>query len=198
LFAVALAACRGPEPRSGAPTPSPSSTEAVLLPSSGSNAATDAPPTAPSAERHLEHAASPSNSPEALALLGCTAPKAEVRLPDDAGALFDNAMSTAEAGRGDRARGILDALRGGLPAFRCCFEPWAATSPANEARALLRLTLEADGHAAACEVAQGRSTLTEPTTIACLNAAAMRLSYPASPTKRPTIVEYPLRAALPR
>lgn len=194
----ALAACHGREPRAGTPTASAFLGPAAPIaatPSAGAAAQSTPTDTAGESSAALS---SPRNPLEAKALLDCGSPRAEVILPDDRGPVFDNAMTTPEAGHGDRTRPVLAALREQLPAFRCCFEPWAETSPQEEARVILRIALDADGRVTSADTDARRTTIDVRATLTCLGEAARRGTFPSSPSKRATLVEYPLRARLSR
>ncbi len=205
LVVFAVGGCAGTEPRSGTPSAGPISVENT--PSTG-RAATPTPsveppprvsvPSVPSVPSVLAEAGLAPAPVDAATFLECVEPSVDVRLPEDQGGIFDNALTTAESGHRDRTRPILDAIRNQKAAFRCCFAPWAASAPIAEARVLLRIELDAAGHVSAVGSEPQRTTVQHPTTLACLEKAIERVRFPPSPGGRVTVVEYPLRATLLR
>ncbi|MBI4702967.1 MAG: AgmX/PglI C-terminal domain-containing protein [Deltaproteobacteria bacterium] len=138
----------------------------------------------------IESATGPAS---ATPLAGCEHPLSVILNHPDGGVVFNNAMTSADAGFIDRTQGVLDAIGGAAQQFRCCLDGWAGRQRGVEATAMLVLLLGPDGTVAKASVDPERSTLKNPTTEACLLAVARRVTYPASPTGKETTVEYPFR-----
>jgi hypothetical protein len=124
----------------------------------------------------------------------CQEPRARLMLPDG-GVVFNNAMTSADAGFVDRTQGVLDALGARAARFQCCFDPWARETPGGRGELLLVVDLEPDGRVREATVQADRSTISRPDTVRCVIDVARQTSYPASPVGRPTLVEYPLLVA---
>lgn len=174
-------ACRGGTP-DAPPAPPPTSVATVTAPP-----ATSAPVPVPSAtvspEEQLQAAA--------LAASRCEQPSASILNHPDGGVIFNNAMTSADAGFIDRSKGVIDALGTRADAFRCCFDRWVDKQPAGEARVMLRLHLAPGGAVERTEIDARRSNVDDAVTLACIELVAREGSYPESPTGNPTVVEYP-------
>lgn len=131
----------------------------------------------------------------AAAALSCADPIAALMGLPDGGVVFNNAMTSADAGLIDRAQGILDALGARDRELRCCFDAWLRTKPDREATALLVVALSANGNVIDANIDDGRTTVDDPVVRACLVMAARAARYPKSPTNSESVVEYPIRAA---
>jgi hypothetical protein len=125
----------------------------------------------------------------------CDAPTATITNQPDGGVIFNNALTSADAGSIDRGQGVLDALAGNATAFRCCVNAWLRDHPGREEQLMLRLELAADGSVEGASVDQARSTLDDAVTRGCVTAVARDTSYPPSPEGKETIVMYPIRVA---
>ncbi len=186
-IATGFLACREPPPRVTFAIASAS--ERVLpvisaVPSASAIAAP--PPIAPPTD------AGPSE--EALKqLMACPSPSAQILNYPDGGVVFNNAMTSADAGFLDRTQGVLDAIAAKGQALRCCFEPWLAEAPHAEGRVLLVVALAPDGAVTSAEIQSARSDIENATTRACLVAVARAADYPPSPSHVATTVEYPIR-----
>jgi hypothetical protein len=109
--------------------------------------------------------------------------------------VFNNAMTSADAGLMDRTQGVLDALTARAERFRCCFDPWARETPGGRAELLLVVDLEPDGRVRETTVDADRSTISRPDAVRCVLDVARQTTFPASPANRPTLVELPLLVA---
>ena len=129
----------------------------------------------------------------------CASPRSVIANEPAGGVVFNNAMTSADAGFIDRTQGVLDAIRGRSHALRCCLDrafDGDADGGSAELRALLVITLSPDGASAEARIDEARSDLKDQVARACLVVAAQETPYPASPTNKTTIVEYPLVARL--
>jgi hypothetical protein len=124
-------------------------------------------------------------------LFACSEPTAVLLNHPDGGTVFNNAMTSADAGFIDRTRGVLDAIASKKQSIRCCFDPWLRGAPAARGRVLVRLTLAPEGAVTGAEIDSARTDIDNGTTHACLVAVLRGIDYPASPTGKPTTVEYP-------
>jgi hypothetical protein len=123
----------------------------------------------------------------------CDDPIAAIVNHPDGGVIFNNAMTSADAGSLDRGQGIIDALTARAEIFCCCFDAWLRAHPDREAKLLLQVTLDAAGQVANVGVDPSRSTITDEVAVACAITVATETRYPASPSGRETILEYPFR-----
>jgi len=123
----------------------------------------------------------------------CTAPNTAILNHPDAGVVFNNAMTSADAGFIDRTQGTLDAIAAQAASFVCCLDVWTKLHPSKEGKILLRLTLAPNGDVKQAKVDSHRSNVAEPLTISCVEQVAASIDYPASPSGKQTIVEYPFR-----
>jgi hypothetical protein len=182
-----FAACTGTRPSDHVPPP------ATTTP------APQAPSPAPTAAAADAAAVDASDLGAAVAAAkSCADPRAAILNLPDGGVVFNNAMTAADAGHIDRMQGVLDALGGQIPTFRCCFEGWLRDHP-GDAKLLLRMTLAPDGSVVSTEFDDAQSTVSDPLTRACVQSVATDARYPASPTGNATTVEYPfVVAAEPR
>ena len=126
----------------------------------------------------------------------CSVPRATFLNQPGSGVVFNNAMTSVDAGFIDRTRGVLDALASHSAAFRCCFDSWAQTNPTQPGHLTLVVTLNADGTAEDARVDPARSNMSDPLTDACVALVAQSATYPASPTGKTTLVEYPFHVAI--
>ena len=182
---VAFAACRGTTGSTRTLPPPPGS--------AASTPATVEPPTASVVPASDE--ASPAEQLKAAvaAARGCEAPSSVIVNRPDGGVVFNNAMTSADAGSIDRGQAVIDALVSQTDAFRCCFDAGLGDG-SNEARVLLTLQLAPDGAVTAVTTDPARSTLKDDVALACLTTVAGEIAYPPSPSDQPTVVEYPLVA----
>jgi hypothetical protein len=137
-----------------------------------------------------------TSTPDAMAAAvaqarACDAPLSVIANQPDGGTVFNNAMTSADAGHIDRTAGVLEAIAGQAAALRCCFDVWGAQSPTKEGRLVLVLTLAPDGAVRDTAVDAARTDILDPVTVGCVLAVAKSTTFPASPTGRETIVEYP-------
>ena len=108
--------------------------------------------------------------------------------------MFNNAMTSADAGSIDRGQAVIDALTAQTDAFRCCFDAWFRDHDAVEQRVMLTVELAPDGRLKSATTDPERSTLNDEVVFGCLAAVAGDATYPTSPSGQPTVVEYPLVA----
>ena len=54
----------------------------------------------------------------------CSAPISVITNRPDGGVVFNNAMTSADAGSIDRGQAVIDAVAAHTDAFRCCFDAW--------------------------------------------------------------------------
>ncbi|MBW2526033.1 MAG: AgmX/PglI C-terminal domain-containing protein [Deltaproteobacteria bacterium] len=139
-------------------------------------------------------APSPESGPLS-ALQRCDEPLARIVNVPDGGVVFNNAMTSADAGFIDRTQGIIDALVGESSRLQCCFGPWAQAHPGAEGKLMLLLDLDPAGRVRRADTVADRSTITHPLAVRCVLDVARRVSYPKSPTDSPTLVEYPFVVA---
>jgi len=123
----------------------------------------------------------------------CSAPRARLLRDWDGGVVFNNAMTSADAGSLDRAQGILEALAQQNARLQCCFEPWAQTHGGQQAEVLVVFDLDPAGAAQSARFDPDRTTGQPDSALSCVNDVVQHTSFPASPAGRPTTVEYPLR-----
>jgi len=189
LGAIAFAACSGHTPARG-PAPTSSATAAPETTSVAS--ATAAPATGGT---NADAGSSPQErlAADAKAARSCEAPLANITSHPDGGTIFNNALTSADAGSTDRARGVIDVLGAQAQQFRCCFNALVTSKPAEEAKLMLQVTLSPDGSVADAVVDPKRSNVDDALTIACVVGVARDASYPESPVGKVTLVEYPFR-----
>ncbi len=123
----------------------------------------------------------------------CDNPIAAIINQPDGGVIFNNAMTSADAGSLDRGHEIINALTARAQRFRCCFDPWLRAHPDREAKLLVQVTLDAAGRVTDVSVDPSRSTITDDVAVSCVITVATETRYPASPSGRETILEYPFR-----
>ncbi len=123
----------------------------------------------------------------------CTAPNTAILNHPDGGVVFNNAMTSADAGFIDRTQATLDAIAAQASSFVCCFDVWTKLNPSKEGAIMLRVTLAPDGDVREAKVDPQRSSVAEPLTVACVEQVAASIDYPASPTGKQTVVEYPFK-----
>jgi hypothetical protein len=123
----------------------------------------------------------------------CDDPIATMVNHPDGGVIFNNAMTSADAGSLDRGQGIIDALTSKTEVFRCCFDAWLRAHPDREAKLLLQVALKPSGQVTKVGVDPSRSTITDDVAVTCVITVATEIRYPASPSGRETILEYPFR-----
>ena len=121
----------------------------------------------------------------------CSDPVTQILNHPDGGVVFNNAMTSVDAGFIDRTQGVLDALAASASQFRCCFDAYLRANPTEQGRVMLRVVLTGNGKVKGVEVDPTRSTVADRLTSACLVAVANDATYPVSPTGEQTIVEYP-------
>ncbi|MCC6524859.1 MAG: AgmX/PglI C-terminal domain-containing protein [Polyangiaceae bacterium] len=145
---------------------------------------------------------SPAEEPPAdagvdlAALRACPAPRTLVLNTPDGGVVFNNAMTSADAGHIDRAAGVVAALVASEREFRCCFDAWTTRHPGTVATLMLVVPLAPDGAVTGVRVDPARSTFDDALVAACVTETARSLRYPASPTQSTTTVEYPFDVVL--
>jgi hypothetical protein len=190
LAAPGFAACTGgSRPSSETVRPAPSDDAPRLA-----EAVAPSPPASvPSALAHPGPSATAAADPSR-----CDSPRARiVNAPPDAGVVFNNAMTAADAGHIDRTRGVIDTLAAAATAFRCCFDAWDAGTSGAEGWLMLRVVLDPDGAVREATTDPRRSTIDAIQVAQCVADVARGLDYPPSPTGKQTTVEYPFRIALP-
>ena len=182
-------------PRSGG-TPMPSASAESLLSTATLSTSTTAiaDSSAPLADREdrLDAGAAAAAAMAGAAPSECPDPKAQLLLPDG-GIVFNNAMTSADAGYLDRTQGVIDVLSAQAARFRCCFDPWSRETPNGRGQVLLVLELEPDGRLRQAHVEAERSTISRPDAWRCVLDVAQRTPFPASPAGKPTLVEFPLQ-----
>jgi hypothetical protein len=134
----------------------------------------------------------PDGVSQALAMRQCENPMAAITNLPDGGVIFNNAMTSVDAGFIDRAQPVLDAVAARSLELRCCFERWLGSHPDDQPRAMLEVTLAADGGVQGARIDPQRSTITDPPTLACITGLARDIAFPPSPSGKTTIVEYPI------
>lgn len=187
-------ACSGPSKTPPGPVPAPTKTATsppapsiTGVPGPTTPLATDGGP------GETDGATGGTTTAAARAARQCDDPiGAVVNLPDG-GVVFNNAMTSADAGSLDRGQGIIDALVARAPQFRCCLDPWLRAHPDQEAKLLLRVSLDPSGRVTEVGLDSSRSTVDDELAATCARLVAEETSYPASPSRRATIVELPLR-----
>jgi hypothetical protein len=166
-----------------------------MLPPGGGTAPPPASVAAPVRASGTPEAGAPDRLAAARAAASCDQPLTAIVNHPDAGVVFNNAMTSADAGSIDRTRGVLDALAERAHQFRCCFDRWTRSHPDKEHEAMLVVTLDPGGVVEAAHIDATRSTVDDEATTACITLVARETRYPPSPTGKQTIVEYPFRVA---
>ena len=180
---LAFAACSGKKPLHPSPAAS-ESTPAPIEPQPTSPVGTSATTSSP--QERLEAAVA--------TVRACQTPAALITNRPESGVVFNNAMTSADAGSIDRGQAVIDALGSQTEAFRCCFDAWFANHRDDEQRVMLLVELAPDGSVKTARADPKRSTIDDDVVLACLAAVAGDVSYPTSPSDQPTVVEYPLVA----
>lgn len=132
------------------------------------------------------------------ALQQCSTPRTAIVNHPDGGVVFNNAMTSADAGFIDRTQGVIDAIGAQSDKIRCCLDAWTAAHAGTEGRLLLRIELDPDGQVRSAEVDAQRSTIADGKAVPCVVDVVRQASYPSSPTGSVTIVEYPIVATARR
>lgn len=179
-------ACHGPRPEQ--PGPAASSEPTPRTGAARGDAAVpppalSAPDAAPNEEQALAAAVATAKS--------CSAPTSTIINPPGGGVVFVNAWHRKDAGNIDRLQGIVGVLTGQSAIFRCCFDAWTAERPGRQGTLLLRMELEADGAVKSASIDANRTDIDQAVTRACVIEVAKGLTYPESPAKHATLVEYP-------
>jgi len=194
--AASFSACSGLSP-----TPQPRPFDEARAPSAPVGAPSGPSPsdrgrTAPGPQGELDAGA--GGTPDALApglaaAAQCDEPRTAIVHHGDGGVVFNNAMTSADAGFIDRTQATIDALVGESQRFRCCFDLWGRGRPGERGELMLLLELAPDGQLRAARVDDERTTVDHLEARACVLDVARGIRYPASPTGRVTWIEYPFR-----
>jgi len=179
---LAFLSCGGGKPAASLPTAATSSA-AVAAPPTAQPSATDA-------GTGTRDAGDPIAA-QALEASRCATPSAQIRNHPDGGVVFNNAMTSVDAGSLDRSQAVLSTMAGQLTRFGCCFDSWLAAHPDAEGRLMLTLSLAIDGQVDAATVDRGRSSVDDPVTVSCVTQVAAATRFPPSPRGVPTLVDYP-------
>jgi len=163
--------------------PGPASAETTTAAAESNSPALDGQPSATSA---------PSQPGEAMEPRQCDDPRVDILNHPDGGVVFNNAMTSADAGFIDRTEPSIQALAAKAAEFRCCLAKWVSTHE-GEQRLMLRVHLAADGRVSESRVDASRSDVDDSATLRCLELAAREARFPASPAGKDTWLEYPLR-----
>ena len=135
----------------------------------------------------------PSAASAAIPSPQCSTPHVRIVGDWDGGVVFNNAMTSADAGSLDRAQGILDALAQQSVRLQCCFEPWGQANAGQQAEALVVFDLDPAGVAQSARFEADRTTGPLDFALPCVSDVVRHTAFPASPAGRQTTVEYPLR-----
>jgi hypothetical protein len=191
--AMLFGACRGgrsaPAESPPAERPGPAQHGSATDVTAGSGAAADPPPPADAGSTDGQR--STSDVEELRALQSCSEPLITIVNTPDGGVVFNNAMTSADAGFIDRTGGIIDALVEQSDRIRCCLTPWAAQQSNAEGTLMLLLELDAAGQVLRADTDVERSTITDGLAVRCVLDAARQVRFPESPTGSPTKVEFP-------
>jgi hypothetical protein len=137
-----------------------------------------------------------SNPRARRAAQGCPQPSSTIANHPDGGVVFNNAMTSADAGFIDRMQRIVTTLEEQGDRFRCCFDLWQPPQASSEpARVMLVVVLEANGDVRTATVDESRTTAKDEDMVWCVAEVARTTTYPPSPTGKSTIVEYPFVVA---
>ncbi len=142
---------------------------------------------APTAEQRLARAIAAAQQ--------CEQPVTRITNHPDGGVIFNNALTSKDAGSIDRGQAILDELAKRAVRFRCCFDSWLRTHPDKEERVMLQLTLDADGTVTGATIDDKRSSFADEVSLGCVLAVAKGGQFAASPAGKATTIEYPLVVA---
>jgi hypothetical protein len=121
----------------------------------------------------------------------CESPRGAILEAPDGGVVFNNAMTSADAGQLDRGAAILATLGEQSQQILCCFDGWLDEHPGEEAEVLLELLLEADGRVIDAGVTSKR--VADERLTRCLAGLAQATTFPPSPRDSGTLVKYPIR-----
>jgi len=113
-------------------------------------------------------------------------------LPAD-GVIFNNAMTSADAGALDRGAATLRAIDDARGAIACCLDGWARSHPGGQGALMLVIDLAANGQVQHVTVDQARSNVGDEQASTCAAGVVRALRYPTSPRGVSTTVEYPVR-----
>jgi hypothetical protein len=148
--------------------------------------------TSPSASEPVSASASPQDASEAIEPRACDDPRVEILNHPDGGVVFNNAMTSADAGFIDRTEPSIRALAAKASEFRCCLAKWVGTHE-GEQRLMVVVQLAPDGTVSESRIDASRSDVDDPATLRCVELVAREASFPASPSGKDTWLEYPLR-----
>lgn len=167
LVTLLVAACSGgssqPPPSSGGGGPRASSSAADPGPSAAAPASANAP---------------------ADPVQACVA-KPAVEAKCEGIGVMQNGGALGDAGSA-RTQSVCDLVKSHRDAFRCCFDLWAKDHPGVSVKVSLALDLAHDGKLRGAELDKAKSTLSDPAFEKCAAAVAGALTYPESPTGKPT------------
>jgi hypothetical protein len=112
--------------------------------------------------------------------------------PPKEGVVFNNAMTSADAGYVDRTALVLDALDQQTARIGCCLEPGADGDLAATGSMLVVIELGPTGAVTRAVVDEARSSPMPAGIAGCVAAVVREVPFPRSPADRATVVEYPL------
>lgn len=136
-------------------------------------------------------------SARAEAAQNCSEPSTVLLNHPDGGVIFNNAMTSADAGSLDRGDRVVAALAAQGTRFRCCFDEWMRAQPERKsAEVMLQVLLSPDGRVADAGVDPKRSDVQDALTTTCVVSVASKVEYPPSPRKVATLIEYPLKVGV--
>jgi hypothetical protein len=156
------------------------------------------PPVASAVPSQLAPAGDADNvAARAAAAQSCSEPVTVLLNQADGGVMFNNAMTSADAGHLDRGDRVVAALSAQGTRFRCCFDEWMRTQPERKtAEMMLQVLLSPDGRVADAGVDPTRSDVQDTLTTMCVVSVASKVEYPPSPRKVATLIEYPLKVGV--
>jgi len=127
----------------------------------------------------------------------CRAPKVAVEGPPVDGVVFNNAMTSADAGYVDRTAQVLAALSKESPRIGCCLEPSTGGDVPATGALLIVIELAPSGSVVRAFVDEPRSSVLAAGIPECIAAIVREIRFPRSPADRTTLVEYPLKWSRP-
>ena len=113
---------------------------------------------------------------------------------DDApsgGVVMNNAQTAADAGKSDRFTPVNDLLKMRRPSYRCCYDIWAKTHPAQPLKILFGFELSPDGTVKSTSINKDQSSPVAPELEPCLAEVTKSIAFPKSPSGRDTRFTYP-------
>ncbi|MFT3770099.1 MAG: AgmX/PglI C-terminal domain-containing protein [Minicystis sp.] len=111
--------------------------------------------------------------------------------PPANGVPLNNAMTTKDAGGGDRLEPLTELIRSKRDGFRCCFDLYAKSHPGAAGAMKMHVELKPDGTVTNVSFLDTPNRVSAPEVESCMIDLAKGLTYPRSPSGKETKFTYP-------